>query len=60
MLMIITQDDLNFENPKNFSINRFLVDYLNNSINDSLRIKTNIHDIILVLKEFKEGKEWMK
>ena len=46
MLMIITQDDLNFENPKNFSINRFLVEYLNNSINDWLRIKTNIHNII--------------
>ena len=46
MLMIITQDNLIFENPKNFSINRFLVDYLNNSVNDSLRIKTNIHDII--------------
>lgn len=46
MFMIISQDDLYFEKPKKFSINRFLVDYLNNSINDSLRIKTNIHDII--------------
>ena len=46
MLMIITQDDSNFENPKNFSINGFLAYYLNNSINDSLKIKTKIHDII--------------
>ena len=48
MLMIITQDNLNFENPKDFSIKGFLADYLNNSINDSLKIKikTKIHDII--------------
>ena len=46
MLMIISQDDIKFENPNKINIDKIIDYYLKNSANESLRIKTNIHDII--------------
>ena len=50
MLMMITQNNINFENPKNVKIKDLIQFYLSNAknnINKNLKIQTNIHNIIL-------------
>lgn len=48
MLMIISQDDIKFENPNKVFIDEVIEYYLTNSKNksSSLKIETDIHDII--------------
>ena len=46
MLMIINQTDIKLINPKKIQISEVIKFYLKNSINNDLKINTNIHDII--------------
>ena len=47
MMMILTQNDIKFENPKKILLNNFFDSYRKNSIKPELKIKTDIHNFIL-------------